>query len=149
MNRKSYEARERDLEAVKLYKEGHTFRYISAALGCSVGTAYNAVRTAFEESLRLSLEEANIIRQVELERLDDMFVPLFQKAKGGDIRAADTALRIMERRSKYLGLDMPDKLSVSNRFSINMLPAEELTDSQLEEIVMRGEAERELNKGEE
>ena len=83
MNRKSYKARERDLEAVRLYKQGYTFRSISEALGCSIGTAHNAVKKAFNQSLRLSVEEAEIIRQVELERLDDMFIPAYQKATEG------------------------------------------------------------------
>ena len=150
MNRKSYKARERDLEAVRLYKQGYTFRSISEALGCSIGTAYNAVKSAFNQSLRLSVEEAEIIRQVELERLDDMFIPAYQKATGGDLKAVDTALRIMERRSKYLGLDVkPEKFSLADYVHVNYLPVESLTDEQLEAIIRRGEAEKQQVKDEE
>lgn len=143
MNRKSYKARERDLEAVRLYKQGYTFRRISEALGCSVGTAHNAVKKAFTMSLNLSVEEADLIRQVELERLDDMFVPAYQKAIEGDSKAVDTALRIMERRSKYLGLDVkPGMFSLAEYAQVNFLTAGDLSDEQLEMIIMQEKAER-------
>lgn len=149
MNRKSYKARERDLEAVRLYKQGYTFRSISEALGCSIGTAHNAVKKAFTMSLNLSVEEADLIRQVELERLDDMFIPAYQKATEGDLKAVDTALRIMERRSKYLGLDVkPEKLSLADYIQVNFLPVDRLTDEQLEMIIMQEKAERQQSKDE-
>lgn len=124
MNRKSYKARERDLEAVRLYKQGYTFRRISEALGCSIGTAHNAIKSAFDQSLRLSVEEAEIIRQVELERLDDMFTPAYLKATEGDLRATEICLKIMERRAKYLGLDKQGNFPLADIVQVNFIPAE-------------------------
>ena len=123
MNRKSYKARERDLEAVRLYKQGYTFRRISEALGCSIGTAHNAVKKAFNQSLRLSVEEAEIIRQVELERLDEMFTPAYLKATDGDLRATEICLKIMERRAKYLGLDKQGNFPLADIVQVNFIPA--------------------------
>jgi len=50
-------------------------------------------------------ENAEQLRRLELERLDVFFEGVYPKAIEGDLRAIDIAVRIMQRRSKLLGLD--------------------------------------------
>jgi len=52
------------------------------------------------------------LRRAELIRLDKLTVALF--ANRNDPRVADSLLRIMDRRAKYLGLDSPLKIEASN-----------------------------------
>lgn len=62
-------------------------------------------------------ENAEVIRQLEVERLDRMFARLEEDVRGGDAtlkqRAIRTQLQVMERRARLLGLDAPQKLEHS------------------------------------
>jgi hypothetical protein len=76
-------------------------------------TAHRVVCAALDrENELLSSKQDQLIRK-ELDRLDRMTVALF--ANRNDPRTADTMLRIMERRAKYLGLDSPIKIDANNR----------------------------------
>ena len=52
---------------------------------------------------------------MELARLDAMLSALDDKIEAGDTKAIGTALRIMDRRAKYLGLDGPIKIDMRQR----------------------------------
>lgn len=59
-------------------------------------------------------EDAQAVRQIELERLDALLSSLWTKAADrGDVGAVDRVLRIMERRAKLLGLDAASEVNVS------------------------------------
>ena len=45
--------------------------------------------------------------QLELQRLDSLFQPHFDRGLTGDARATLVCLKIMERRARLLGLDAP------------------------------------------
>ena len=66
-------------------------------------------KAATDQTLnQAQLETAEQLRAMERERLDAMFTPLYEKVlkKGPDApRAAEIALKIMDRRSALLGLD--------------------------------------------
>lgn len=130
MNQKSLVAKERDLEAVHLRRLGYTYRDIAARLSCSVGTVHGAVKEAFETTLTRTREEAAHLRELELERLDLLFRPAFQKAAEGDLRAAETCLKIMERRAKYLGLDKQGNFPLAEVVQVNFIPAAEVREEQ-------------------
>lgn len=123
MNRKSMIAKERDLEAVRLRRLGYTYRDIAEHLSCSVGTVHGAVKEAFETTNSRIREEVELLRELELERLDLLFAPAFQKASEGDPRATDTCLKIMERRAKYLGLDKQINYPLAEVVQVNFIPA--------------------------
>jgi len=55
-------------------------------------------------------ERAKELLALELSRLDQMMQALWPKARRGHLGAIDRVLRVMERRSRYLGLDAPTKL---------------------------------------
>lgn len=50
-------------------------------------------------------EPSHQLIKEELSRLDGMWTELHAKARKGDLGAIDRALKIMDRRSRYLGLD--------------------------------------------
>jgi hypothetical protein len=52
-------------------------------------------------------EAATELREIELQRLDRMFLGLWAKSRAGDEKAVAASIRIMERRAKLLGLDAP------------------------------------------
>ena len=74
-----------------------------------------AVREVMPESL---IKQA---RNIELQRLQDMHRAVWMDAITGDREAITTVLKLMERRSKLLGLDSPAKMDVDSKLTINVL----------------------------
>lgn len=54
-------------------------------------------------------EEARQVRELELQRLDAMFAGIWEDATAGDVDAVNSALRVMKRRARMLGLDEPER----------------------------------------
>lgn len=129
-------ATQRHAEAVRLRSEGHTYEQIAAQLGYrDRASAYNAVQRTIASTVR---EPADELRQMELIRLDSLWLQAMQVLqaqhvtvsngrvvtieKDGEpvpvpddapvLQAIDRLLKIMERRSKLLGLDAPAKVEV-------------------------------------
>lgn len=95
--------RERMAKVLELRKAGVTFRKIGEQLDVTHQQAYHDYRDALAEITREPAEE---VRDLELARLDDLYLIAYSRArKGNDMRAVDSALKIMDRRAKYLGLD--------------------------------------------
>jgi hypothetical protein len=94
---------EKRRRAAELRIAGATYEQIARQLGYSgVSGAFAAV----EEGLRDAFAEPNSdIRRLELDRLDALLLGLWPQARKGNLGAIDRALKIMERRARYLGLD--------------------------------------------
>lgn len=123
---------ERDAEFLELRKRGLAYRAIAAQTGYDVKTVHEAVKRCMAA---VTEEPAQEVRQLELERLDDMWTAVmkvleakhFTVSQGrivylGDepleddgpvLAAVDRLLRIQERRSKLLGLDSAVKQEIS------------------------------------
>ena len=104
------EARERERVAMELRKAGATYQQIGAQMGVSEVTAYRVIRRAVERLNKLVGDEATGMRRLELERLDQIMLSIWPHVKRGNLQAIDRALKCMERRSRYLGLDQPVKI---------------------------------------
>lgn len=102
-----------DKKALQLRLQGFSYEQISAKLGLGRTTAYKCVMRALER-LRAEVNElAADVRDMELQRLDEMFHGCYPEAKQGDKDAIASALKIMERRAKLLGIDVPTKSEIS------------------------------------
>lgn len=113
--------KEHQRRALELRLTGMSHRAIAEALGVSDHTTIGKrVNTALKEITR---EPAEAVRDMELERLDRMLVAIWDKVAGGDVAALDRALKIQDRRARYLGLDAPTKTQE--------VPMASLTDEQL------------------
>jgi len=93
---------------MKARLEGKSFEEIGAQFGVSTQRAFKIVKDESALLNRKRAETAEECIRLELSRLDEMFKPLWAKAKKGDMQAQASCLRIMERRSKLLGLDLAD-----------------------------------------
>jgi hypothetical protein len=70
------------------------------------GKEYTTCRKAVKEALAQSVTEmADDVRAIEMRRLDEMLMAHWD-AKA-EPRHADVIMKLMDRRSKYLGLDVP------------------------------------------
>ena len=106
-SRRRLEAVEQQVKALHYRKTGLTYAEIAERLGMrSSQTAWSAVESALKRTLQ---EPADDVRNLELGRLDAMFLPVYINACRGDLAAVNAALNIMTRRARLLGLDAPIK----------------------------------------
>jgi len=131
----------RQQRALELRIAGMTYSQIGDAIGVGRATAYKYYREALGELLKENVEKMEELRQLELARLDHLqreaetvlrksHVYVSQGGKivyDGDVKLVDdgptmqaiaTVLRIMERRSKLLGLDQPTKIEQSGSVEV-------------------------------
>ena len=105
-------ATERRLKALELRKAGMTYRQIGRELGVSHQQAWKDVNRSIKEIQTETNEKAKQLKTIELERLNSMLIAIWQSVMSGDNQSIATALKIMERRSRYLGLDEPIKTDI-------------------------------------
>jgi hypothetical protein len=105
---------DRERQALELRKAGATYAQIAKQLGyANEGGAHKAVGRALNVAIKQRNIVAEDVRELELQRLDQMLLGLWADAKAGKWHAIDRVLKIMERRSAYLGLDAPKKTELS------------------------------------
>ena len=104
-------ANDKQRQALEMRKAGATYDDIARALGYSQpAVAHKAVKTALKFSLR---DVAEDVRDIELHRLDQALLAIWPGVRSGDLKSIDRFLRIMERRARFLGLDVPTKVEQS------------------------------------
>ncbi len=100
---------DRELKVLELRRAGLTWQRIAEQVGYADHSgAYLAYKRALKRVLQQPAEE---LRQAEIDRLDRLQLAAWPNAMKGDNSAIATVLRIMERRAKLLGLDMPVKIA--------------------------------------
>lgn len=112
---------EKTLKALELRKRGMNYTQIGEKLGCARNTACRYVLSELENLADKCREEAVHVRDLELQRLDELYLVAWKAiAEGSDLGAIDRCLRIMERRAKLLGLDAAEKVEHSGDLVINL-----------------------------
>lgn len=115
---------EKERKALQLRRQGKTYGQIASLMGCATSIAHRYVDMAIAN---IPKEEAELVRAIELDRLDRdlrrnerILEKLETRADQGDDKAIQNVAllhnsnrRIQERRAKYLGLDAP----VENRLT--------------------------------
>lgn len=112
-----------DVECMRLRESGKTYQQIADAMGMSKSACHTAVIRQLERKASELHESADVVRDLELDRLDKMLArteALIAKIEDDDsiddlvkldaINKADTKiLKLQDRRAKYLGLDAAKK----------------------------------------
>ena len=102
------EALNKQRQALALRMAGASFDEIAESLGyADRGGAHKAVMAGLQSTLP---EPAAQVRELELKRLDRLWLAVWDAATKGDLQALDACLRIMKRRADFEGLDAPKKL---------------------------------------
>lgn len=105
-------------QALELRRAGGTYRDIATAMGISLRTAYEYVNSELLMLRELTVEDAEAVRDLELSRCDAMLAGLWRTgATKGDPASVMSALKVMERRAKLLGLDAPSQSQVMGAFA--------------------------------
>jgi len=125
-------AQERRDRALDLRIAGMSERAIAKELGISNNRAHGLLEEADAQLKGSCLEKAAQVRRIELERLDKLTAALF--AQRQNPRAADSLLRIMERRAKLLGLDAPTRQEIAGPDQGPIAVKHDLTKLTVEEL---------------
>lgn len=112
-------ARQRERQALDLRAGGATFARIGQALGVTPQGAHKAVSRALKATVKEIAGEADKLRALDAERLDTMLAAVWPAVVDGDLGAIDRAVRILDRRSRLLGLDLrpPEVAAPAPRWS--------------------------------
>lgn len=96
--------------AFELRKAGASYTLIADRLGYKND---NACERAIRRVLvtKYKPDDVEYVVDMELARLDALQLVAWRRAKDGDLSAIDRILKIMERRSQYLGLDKQPKVA--------------------------------------
>jgi hypothetical protein len=90
--------------AFELRRAGASYQLISEKLGyASAKSAENSVRARLKGMYKP--DDVEDVVEMELARLDALQLVAWRRAQEGDLAAINSILKIMERRSSYLGLD--------------------------------------------
>ena len=101
---------EKERKVLELRRAGYTFDDIARSVGyASPSGAFYALSRALTRTLQQPADE---LRKMESDRLDRLQMAVWARALQGDPKAVDTVLKIMDRRSRLLGLDAPTKMQV-------------------------------------
>ncbi len=101
------EIAEKKQKCLELRKCGGSFRFIAEQQNISLGQVHKYVSDALSEISQLTANDAEQLRELELQRLDTATLAIAKLVRQGHLGAVDRWLRISERRSKLLGLDAP------------------------------------------
>ena len=140
----------RRASALDLRKAGGSYREIARQLGVDVHTAHADVMAELAALREQTVEQAAELRDLELQRFDEMTAGLWPLVKKGSPPAVTAAVRVSERRSRLLGLDEPTatRTEISGSLSVdaqNRLDKERelfsrLSIQQMEEIAAESQA---------
>jgi len=134
--------------AVKMRTAGLNFREILAEMISRYGRenlpptyderyVYRDVKYELNKLRAETLETAQDLRLMELDRLDQLQTAIMNRALGGDLKAIDRILNIMKMRSNLMGLNAPTqtKVEVSDWRSeiVNLIKTGKITVEQAEE----------------
>ena len=104
----SPEVLDKEIKIIELRRAGVTWEKIAKEVGFkNASGAYKMYQRAAERMVRPHLEE---YRDMQLDRLERMHMAVWPRAKDGDLRAIDTALRIADREANLLNLNAPIKV---------------------------------------
>ncbi|WP_328925599.1 hypothetical protein OG429_13700 [Streptomyces sp. NBC_00190] len=79
-----------------------------------IHAACRDVRKALDDRRTELNDDVDQMRALEADRLDRLFLVAYRKVvRDQDLTAIDRALRVMERRARLLGLDMPTRTEVA------------------------------------
>lgn len=98
----SIEKAQKQEQILNLRLAGASIRSIAEKLKIPKSTVQRYAEQAINEVKR---EPAELVVDMELQRLDALLLGVWKDAVTGDTKAISAALRIMERRAKYMNLD--------------------------------------------
>lgn len=131
---------ERQRDALELRKAGNTYQSIADELGYKHASgAHQAVMAGLRKVIQEPAEE---LLKLELERLDVMLASLWPFVLKGSPRHVEIALKVMDRRATYLGMDAPTLIEEHRTVTIKVMAEQIANETGLDADELIAEAER-------
>lgn len=100
-------------KAIEYRIQGLTYDEIAKRCGVTPTRCIQVVIRYMEEMRQHNAQESKTIRDMELKRLDLLLSKYWTRALKGHMDSATMALKILERRAKYIGIDTPIQVQIS------------------------------------
>jgi predicted transcriptional regulator len=128
------ERAELSAKAFELRKAGVSYGKIARQLNVSAATVHKYIQAQIQAYQEEAREAHKSIVTMELSRLDDMVLGVWSKARAGEYKAIDAMIKIMERRSKLLGLDT---VQTTRQLNLTVTPDQiaEMSDEELTTLI--------------
>lgn len=130
--------RERRKKALELRMTGMTYEAIAKVLKIDDRNCRRDIIKAIKEIDREPSEE---VLRLELMRLDVFLKAIYKKVEAGDLQAMDRAVKLMDRRAAYLGIDAPTKSVTADVTTATPAEARRLIAAAFGDIAPRAEPE--------
>lgn len=98
---------QRRLQIMEFRKAGYSVQAIADHFNIAVPTVYGDLRIVLDRLKEAQTLNMDDLRSIELQTLDAMQASIYQRAISGDLAAQKGMDRIMQRRARLLGLDVP------------------------------------------
>jgi hypothetical protein len=108
-NHLKLQAAQRKEAALALRLAGFTFESIAQQIGTSTQRAHQIVTAELVRCAKRTAQQAEALREQELQRLDIAQSAIWGRVRGGDLQAIEKFVRISESRRRLLGLDAAEK----------------------------------------
>ena len=119
---------------------GASYEMIGQKLGFSRQYAHKLISGHLQQLAAENRDSFTELQELELGRLDRLLLGVWNAAISGDPQSIDRTLKIMERRSKLLGLDAPERKEISG-VDGGPIEFEHYTDEQLIAMISDGDEE--------
>jgi hypothetical protein len=105
-------------KALQLRIQGMPYHQIAEELDAEEWQVAEWVTRQLQGLRGEEVRNADVARQLHLERLDALMQANWMKAMDGNADSSTIVLRCMERSSKLLGLDAPQKVDITHRLRL-------------------------------
>jgi hypothetical protein len=102
--------KEKQRRALELRKFGLTYVQIGAELGVSPASAFGYVKDAMAE---IPIEDATLLRAVQMQRLSAMLTALWPKIQSGDEKTVSVGLAVMQHMDRLTGTEANQSVNVN------------------------------------
>lgn len=116
--RKRLSVKEQERLCINMIRNGHTVEQIAEATGLDDENAI--VRIVNRKLAKADILEANTLRRLQNDRLNWLLQQLFAAVQSSNMRAAQTALGVIDRICKLNGLDAPEKIVQTQQQTIKL-----------------------------
>lgn len=96
--------------ALMMRTQGHKYETIATEMGCSVGWAHALVQRGIKMRIK---EPVDTIRQMQIDRLENLYAAVAGDAEAGDTFKIEAALKIWDRINQFHGIEAPKRVEHS------------------------------------
>ena len=128
----------RTISALALRAEGLSFEAIGQKLNCHRGTAWRRVVAEMQAAAYESKEAADDLLSKEWAITELLLDKAMELVEAGDVNGIRAAIRILDRRARYRGLDAPKKIQAELAASSGFMTKEQMLAEVLDRLKNAG-----------